>query len=193
MHVAHVHEMHLHCRAQLLMIANSAVRSMCTCQLIWLTSIACVGCDEMIASYTFLSHGTTLLQVAHAWIQGQTSLDGAAQEDNTVSTTLAIVARCAESIQPATHLAVIRALLTIVSAEHFVPHGEALVECIKIIVNLAIGTDDRTVGLTAQNALLQVRGSGAHLSCFLSWLSNSIARDGLTSSIVLAPTCSCVL
>ena len=70
---------------------------------------------------------------------------------------LAIVTRCADSNNTATHLAAIRAILTIVTSEHFVAHGEALVDCLKLAFNLAIATEDRMVGMTAQNALLQVR------------------------------------
>jgi hypothetical protein len=73
-----------------------------------------------------------------------------------VVTSIKLVTRCSDSINIATQLAVLRALLTIATSEHFVAHGQALVHCMKIVFNLAIATEDRTVGLTAQNALLQV-------------------------------------
>lgn len=59
-------------------------------------------------------------------------------------------------MQKSVHLAVIQSLLTIATSEHFVPHGETLVQCLKVVFNLAIATDDEMVTLTAQNALLQV-------------------------------------
>lgn len=70
-----------------------------------------------------------------------------------------IVTTCGDSMQKSVHLAVIQALLTIATSEHFVPHGETLVQCLKVVFNLAIATDDELVTLTAQNALLQVCSS----------------------------------
>jgi hypothetical protein len=51
---------------------------------------------------------------------------------------------------------VLRLLLTITTSEHFVPHGDALVQCIKTVFNLAIASDDAVIKRTACNALLQV-------------------------------------
>ena len=68
-----------------------------------------------------------------------------------------VVTTCADSTQKSVHLAVIQALLTIATSEHLVPHGETLVQCLKVVFNLAIATEDELVTLTAQNALLQVR------------------------------------
>lgn len=69
---------------------------------------------------------------------------------------IAVVTKCSDSLASTTQLAVVRALLTVATSEHFVAHGEALVQCMRIVFNLAIATEDRTIGLTAQNALLQV-------------------------------------
>lgn len=97
------------------------------------------------------------MQVSHAWLQGETTLAGCLTDANIVCQTVQVISHCAESLSTATHLAVIRALLTIATSEHFVAHGEALVQCVKVVFNLAIATEDRTVALTAQNALLQAR------------------------------------
>jgi hypothetical protein len=96
------------------------------------------------------------MQVSHAWLQGETSLEGAISEKNLVVRIIRIISRCSDSVDSAIHLSVIRAVLTIATSEHFVAHGEALVDCLKLLFNMAIATDDRMVGMTAQNALLQV-------------------------------------
>jgi hypothetical protein len=71
-------------------------------------------------------------------------------------------------MQKSVHLAVIQALLTIATSEYFVPHGETLVQCLKVVFNLAIATEDEMVTLTAQNALLQVLHSSEAIVCHFS-------------------------
>lgn len=61
------------------------------------------------------------------------------------------------------HLSVVRLLLTITTSEHFIAHGDALVQCIKTVFNLAIASDDAVIKRTACNALLQVCAFSASL------------------------------
>lgn len=77
-------------------------------------------------------------------------------EDNLVCQAIRAITDCADSMNSQVHLGVIQALLTIAMSELFVVHGEALVQCLKIIFNLAIATDEKMISLTAHNALLQV-------------------------------------
>lgn len=98
------------------------------------------------------------VQVAYAWLQGETTSAGSLKDvQNSVCRAVHVVTTCADSTQKSVHLAVIQALLTIATSEHFVPHGATLVQCLKVVFNLAIATEDELVTLTAQNALLQVR------------------------------------
>eukprot|EP00892_Ulva_mutabilis_P008052 jgi/Ulvmu1/5619/UM023_0158.1 len=94
--------------------------------------------------------------VAYAWLHGETSSCGAIAEDNLVTQAIRAVSVCADSMSSQVHLVVIQALLTIAMSEFFIVHGEALVQCLKIIFNLAIATDDKMISLTAHNALLQM-------------------------------------
>lgn len=77
-------------------------------------------------------------------------------EDNVVCEAIHAISVCADSMNSHVHLGVIQALLTIAMSEFFIVHGEGLVQCLKIIFNLAIATDDKMISLTAHNALLQV-------------------------------------
>lgn len=77
-------------------------------------------------------------------------------------------------MQTSVHLAVIQALLTIATSEYFVPHGDTLVQCLKVVFNLAIATDDELVTLTAQNALLQVRCPLQTTTCLTGVASQNI-------------------
>ena len=106
-------------------------------------------------------------------------------DKNMVTRCLKIIARCSDSVNSAVHLSVIRAVLTIATSEHFVAHGEALVECLKLVFNMAIATEDRVVAMAAQNALLQVRTFNSmidvtvHLSCKPS---DTLALPGVSAN-----------
>ena len=108
-----------------------------------------------------------ILQVAYAWLHGETSSTGALAEDNLVTQAIRTVSVCADSMSSQVHLGVIQALLTIAMSEYFIVHGEALVHCLKIIFNLAIATEDKMISLTAHNALLQVCQSRSPLQSTL--------------------------
>jgi hypothetical protein len=108
-------------------------------------------------------YGAAVFQVAHAWLQDETSSAGSPKEDNLVCKAIRVVSTCADSLQKSVHLGIIQALLTIATSEHFVPHGEALVQCLKLVFNMAIATDDDLTSLTAQNALLQVHAALPHV------------------------------
>lgn len=81
---------------------------------------------------------------------------GSMSEANLVCQAIHAISVCADSMSSHVHLGVIQALLTVAMSEFFIVHGEALVQCLKIIFNLAIATDDKMISLTAHNALLQV-------------------------------------
>lgn len=118
----------------------------------------CAKChhQKRVHSYRTMPRKSPFLQVAYAWLHGETTSNGAVAEDNLVTQAIHAVAVCADSMSSQVHLGVIQALLTIAMSEFFIVHGEALVQCLRIIFNLAIATDDKMISLTAHNALLQV-------------------------------------
>jgi hypothetical protein len=97
-----------------------------------------------------------------------------------------MAARCGESNSAPIQLAVVKALLTFVTAEHFLVHGDSLMQAVRTVFNLAIGAGGPDIQSTAQSALLQmlntvlkrvgqqvgVRGAGrGGRSCFCSRLA----------------------
>ena len=69
---------------------------------------------------------------------------------------VALVSKCGESHSEAVQLAVIRALLTITTAEHFVVHGDSLMQAVRTVFNVAIGSESAEIQRTARSALLQM-------------------------------------
>ena len=69
---------------------------------------------------------------------------------------VALVSKCGESHSEAVQLAVIRALLTITTAEHFVVHGDSLMQAVRTVFNVAIGSESVEIQRTARSALLQM-------------------------------------
>ncbi|GIL43151.1 hypothetical protein Vafri_977, partial [Volvox africanus] len=95
--------------------------------------------------------------VAHAWLQGESSSGGQANDADVVSRVIRTVIRCGETnAVEDMQLAVIRALLTFTTAEHFVAHGDCLLAAVRMVFNLALGAEDDIIKRTASNALLQM-------------------------------------
>ena len=67
-----------------------------------------------------------------------------------------MVVKCGEAPGEALQLAVIRALLTFSTAEHFLAHGDCLMAAVRTVFNLALGSEAEIIKRTACNALLQV-------------------------------------
>jgi hypothetical protein len=74
---------------------------------------------------------------------------GLLTEQNTVALAVGAAVCCADSMSKSVHLCVVRALLTISTSEHFVPHGDTLVQSVKTVFNLAIASDDAVIKRTA--------------------------------------------
>jgi hypothetical protein len=96
--------------------------------------------------------------VAHAWLQGESgaSEDLIADDADIVTRVIKLVIKCGEINHSGLQLSVIRALLTFTTAEHFVPHGDALMSAVRTVFNLALGSEDDNIKRTACNALLQI-------------------------------------
>ena len=72
------------------------------------------------------------------------------------SQVIKMVVKCGEAPGEALQLAVIRALLTFSTAEHFLAHGDCLMAAVRTVFNLALGSEAEIIKRTACNALLQV-------------------------------------
>lgn len=97
--------------------------------------------------------------VAHAWLHGESSMFEGLMDDGSdvVAQVVKLVVKCGESsTNEAVQLAVIRALLTFTTAEHFVAHGDCLMSAVRAVFNLALGSESQTIKRTACNALLQM-------------------------------------
>jgi hypothetical protein len=75
-----------------------------------------------------------------------------------VANVIKMVIKCGETNNEALQLAVVRALLTFTTAEHFIAHGECLLAAVRAVFNLALGSENPVNKRTACNALLQVGG-----------------------------------
>lgn len=111
--------------------------------------------------------------------QGESASSGAAAEGDVVARVIGAVIRCGESAQPALQLAVIRALLTFSTAEHFVAHGECLLAAVRMVFNLALAAEEGDIRRAASNALLQV---GSVVLRMLVWVQQ---LGALLSAVVL--------
>ena len=69
---------------------------------------------------------------------------------------ISAVAKCGEHSTPSVQLAVLQALLTATTAEHFVAHGDCLMQAVRTAFNIAIGSDVPDTQRTARGALLQM-------------------------------------
>ena len=81
-----------------------------------------------------------------------------------------------ESNSEAVHLAVIRALLTITTAEHFIVHGDSLMQAVRCVFNIALGSSSADIQRTSRSALLQMLNtvvkrvtSYSLVRCLLYW------------------------
>ena len=93
--------------------------------------------------------------IAYAFLQGESTPGGRAGDGTLVERVVAALARTAGSPAPSTQLALVRALLTASTAEHFVPHGNCLMLAVRAVFNLAVGAASPDIRATARSALLQ--------------------------------------
>ncbi|KAL0043362.1 hypothetical protein WJX79_002614 [Trebouxia sp. C0005] len=121
--------------------------------------------------------------VAHAYLQAESTPAGRLDDNNTVSQVVALVSKCGESHSEAVQLAVIRALLTITTAEHFVVHGDSLMQAVRTVFNVAIGSESVEIQRTARSALLQMLNTIVKrvTSYSLSQRSSSVALQAQAS------------
>lgn len=121
--------------------------------------------------------------VAHAYLQAESTPAGRLDDNTTVSQVVALVSKCGESHSEAVQLAVIRALLTITTAEHFVVHGDSLMQAVRTVFNVAIGSESVEIQRTARSALLQMLNTIVKrvTSYSLSQRSSSVALQAQTS------------
>jgi hypothetical protein len=124
-----------------------------------------LACCSNMQKVVELALGCLHKLVAHAWLHGEStpsgsmdmlSAHGSVDGDDTVAQAIKIVIKCGETTNEGLQLAVVRALLTFTTAEHFVAHGECLLAAVRAVFNLALGSDNQVNKRTACNALLQM-------------------------------------
>lgn len=124
-----------------------------------------LACSSSITKVVELALGCLHKLVAHAWLHGEStpsgtmdmlSAHGSLDDDDTVANVIKMVMKCGETTNEALQLAVVRALLTFTTAEHFIAHGECLLAAVRAVFNLALGSENPINKRTACNALLQM-------------------------------------
>ena len=124
-------------------------------------SIACASSNNKVVE---LALGSLHKLVAHAWLQGESQQSEGLLDDRDSSDVVQLVIKAvvkvgesASTKDEGCQLAVVRALLTFVTAEHFIAHGDCLMAAIRTVFNLALGSTLEIIKRTACNALLQVK------------------------------------
>lgn len=124
-----------------------------------------LACSSSTTKVVELALGCLHKLVAHAWLHGEStpsgtmdmlSAHGSLDDDDTVANVIKMVMKCGETTNEALQLAVVRALLTFTTAEHFIAHGECLLAAVRAVFNLALGSENPINKRTACNALLQM-------------------------------------
>ena len=97
--------------------------------------------------------------VSHAYVQAESSpaggLDDGTPVAALVSAASAAAASAAAAADPRLQLSALRALLTAATADHFVPHGDALLACVRPAFRLGVAGAGPDVRAAARGALLQ--------------------------------------
>jgi brefeldin A-inhibited guanine nucleotide-exchange protein len=95
--------------------------------------------------------------VAYAYLQGESRPSGRSDDAaNPVVAAVALAARAGGSPSPEVQLALVRALLTIATAEHFQAHGDCLMQAVRCVFNVAVSGATPDARATARSALLQM-------------------------------------
>jgi hypothetical protein len=150
-----------------------------------------LACCSNMQKVVELALGCLHKLVAHAWLHGEStpsgsmdmlSAHGSVDGDDTVAQAIKIVIKCGETTHEGLQLAVVRALLTFTTAEHFVAHGECLLAAVRAVFNLALGSDNQVNKRTACNALLQV----SPVTC-------SVVNEVVCIPACVVATCSAVI
>ena len=95
--------------------------------------------------------------VAYAYLQGETRPSGRLDDPSSLVTQVVIMtARAGSSTNAAVQLAVIKTLLTLGTAEHFLCHGDTLMQAVRTVFNIAVGASGEDIKNTARSALLQM-------------------------------------
>ena len=124
-----------------------------------------LACSSNMQKVVELALGCLHKLVAHAWLHGEStpsgtmdmlSATGSVDGDDTVAQVVKMVIKCGETPHESLQLAVVRALLTFTTAEHFITHGECLLAAVRAVFNLALNSENPINKRTASNALLQM-------------------------------------
>lgn len=95
--------------------------------------------------------------IAYAYLQGETRASGRLDDvENVVTQVVMMTVRCVQKSSPGVQLSVVKALLTLATAEHFLAHGDCLMMAVRAVFNVAVSGSTEQLKSTARSALLQM-------------------------------------
>ena len=121
-------------------------------------------------------------KVSHAYLQSESTPHGALNDGTPATRVVAAAAAAAArpGAPPPVALAALRALLTACTADHLVPHGDALLAAVRAQFGAALGGGAGGVGAAARGALAQT------LAAALARVTQRpLSRDGSAADLVV--------
>ncbi len=95
--------------------------------------------------------------VAYAYLQGETRPSGRLDDTTSlVTSVVAMTVKAGASTTASVQLSVVKTLLTLATAEHFMCHGDTLMQAVRTVFNIAVGGAADDIKSTAKSALLQM-------------------------------------
>ncbi|GMH39854.1 hypothetical protein BSKO_07758 [Bryopsis sp. KO-2023] len=115
-----------------------------------------LACSCSIARVVEPALGCVHKLVSSAWITAESTSIGNLDDGSLVGEIISMVVKCVDLGHAGVYLAVVKALLTFATAEHFVSHGQGLLFMVRSVFNLAVSCDDTDLKRAACNSLLQM-------------------------------------
>lgn len=73
-----------------------------------------------------------------------------------MTSVVGMTAKAGASSTTSVQLSVVKTLLTLATAEHFLCHGDTLMQAVRTVFNIAVGGASEEIKSTAKSALLQM-------------------------------------
>ncbi|KAL4515001.1 hypothetical protein Ndes2526B_g03682 [Nannochloris sp. 'desiccata'] len=116
--------------------------------------------------------------VAYAYLQGETRPSGRLDDTTSlVTSVVGMTVKAGASTTASVQLSVVKTLLTLATAEHFMCHGDTLMQAARTVFNIAVGGAAEDIKSTAKSALLQM------LNTIVKRVSQQIMTPGGTPMI----------
>lgn len=113
--------------------------------------------------------------VAYAYLQGETRPSGRLDDTTSlVTSVVGMTVKAGASTTASVQLSVVKTLLTLATAEHFMCHGDTLMQAVRTVFNIAVGGAAEDIKSTAKSALLQM----------LNTIVKRVSQQIMVSSVV---------